>query len=233
MKIVKSQDNVDTLFSEKYKQTYHSIYGVQDEARYVFLETSAVLSLLTHKKEIHILEMGFGTGYNFFLTVKECEQKGVKLNYTAFENDLLGYETLKALNHNQNTALSQTARMVFLEWRKINPQLKAGKHCLQLAPTIALNLILQNAENAHLPANIFDAVYHDAFSPEENSELWNNAFFGKVNNWMKEGALLSTYSVKGTVRRSLQQAGFIIEKRPGPKGKREVLSARKETTQHK
>ncbi|MDD3878120.1 MAG: MnmC family methyltransferase, partial [Bacteroidales bacterium] len=39
------------------------------------------------------------------------------------------------------------------------------------------------------------------------------------------GAVLVTYSVKGSVKRALKEAGFSVEKLHGPPGKREVLRA--------
>ena len=44
---------------------------------------------------------------------------------------------------------------------------------------------------------------------------------------MNEGGILVTYSAKGEVRRRMQRVGFIVERLPGPKGKREMLRARK------
>jgi len=32
-----------------------------------------------------------------------------------------------------------------------------------------------------------------------------------------------TYSAKGSVRRAMQSVGFLVEKLPGPPGKREML----------
>ena len=42
---------------------------------------------------------------------------------------------------------------------------------------------------------------------------------------MKTGGVLVTYSCKGDVKRALKEAGFVIEKLPGPPGKREFLRA--------
>jgi tRNA U34 5-methylaminomethyl-2-thiouridine-forming methyltransferase MnmC len=44
---------------------------------------------------------------------------------------------------------------------------------------------------------------------------------------MKNNSVLVTYSAKGSVRRAMQTAGFIVERLPGPPGKREMLRALK------
>ena len=40
---------------------------------------------------------------------------------------------------------------------------------------------------------------------------------------MNPGGILTTYCAKGNIRRMLQQAGFTVERIPGPPGKREML----------
>jgi len=42
---------------------------------------------------------------------------------------------------------------------------------------------------------------------------------------LKDNGILVTYSAKGSVRRAMQSAGFIVERLPGPPGKREMMRA--------
>ncbi|MFO8000426.1 MAG: MnmC family methyltransferase [Marinilabilia sp.] len=42
---------------------------------------------------------------------------------------------------------------------------------------------------------------------------------------LAHGGVLTTYSVKGTVKRAMKQAGLTVTKIPGPPGKREMLRA--------
>lgn len=44
---------------------------------------------------------------------------------------------------------------------------------------------------------------------------------------LRIGGVLVTYSAKGSVRRAMQSVGFIVERLPGPPGKREMLRATK------
>jgi tRNA U34 5-methylaminomethyl-2-thiouridine-forming methyltransferase MnmC len=44
---------------------------------------------------------------------------------------------------------------------------------------------------------------------------------------LKAHGVLVTYSAKGSVRRAMQAVGFIVERLPGPPGKREMLRALK------
>ena len=44
---------------------------------------------------------------------------------------------------------------------------------------------------------------------------------------LKDNGVLVTYSAKGSVRRAMQSVGFVVERLPGPPGKREMLRAKK------
>ncbi|RMG30503.1 MAG: SAM-dependent methyltransferase, partial [Bacteroidetes bacterium] len=72
----------------------------------------------------------------------------------------------------------------------------------------------------------YNLIYFDAFAPNAQPELWTTEIFSRLFRMCVPGAILTTYSAKGDVRRSLMAAGFEVEKLPGPPGKREMLRAR-------
>ena len=74
----------------------------------------------------------------------------------------------------------------------------------------------------------YDLVYFDAFDPAKQPELWSDAVFAMLFKAMKQGGVLTTYSAKGAVRRSMMAAGFRVERIPGPPGKRQMLRAFKD-----
>lgn len=76
-----------------------------------------------------------------------------------------------------------------------------------------------------LPADLFDLIYFDAFSPGIQPELWTLEVFNKIAAVARPGAVLVTYCCKGEVKRNLRTAGFDVKKLPGPPGKREMLRA--------
>ncbi|HLO57373.1 MAG TPA: tRNA (5-methylaminomethyl-2-thiouridine)(34)-methyltransferase MnmD, partial [Bacteroidales bacterium] len=79
----------------------------------------------------------------------------------------------------------------------------------------------------YLPPWDIDLVYFDAFSPETQPEIWTAEIFNAIYQSMNPGGILTTYCVKGSVKRTLRNCGFEIEKLPGPPGKREILRASK------
>ena len=68
-------------------------------------------------------------------------------------------------------------------------------------------------------------IFFDAFAPEKQPELWDLSVFQKCFSMLREGGVLTTYCAKGYVKRNMQEAGFRVEKVPGPPGKREMLVA--------
>ena len=76
-------------------------------------------------------------------------------------------------------------------------------------------------------SDLFDLIYFDAFDPNVQPELWTKEVFEKLFSILEPNGILVTYSSKGDVRRAMQAAGFTVEKIPGPKGKREMIRAKK------
>ena len=73
----------------------------------------------------------------------------------------------------------------------------------------------------------FNIIYYDAFAPLAQPELWTAEIFKKLYSMLAPGGILVTYCSKGIVRRTMQAAGFAVEKIPGPPGKREMIRAKK------
>lgn len=215
-------DGSKTLYSERYGQSYHSHRGALSEAKHVFLEASGVAARLRAGQPTRVLEVGFGTGLNFLVTADLALRADASLHYCALERSLLSLADLSSLGYRD--VLSQEELFdAFLEGLPKEPP--AGRYRLSLYPTVTLELLLGEATAQTLDGR-FDAVYHDAFSPDSNPELWSEGFLRGLYASMASHAVLSSYCVKGTVRRRLQELGFAVRKRPGPAGgKREMMVA--------
>ncbi len=197
----------------------------------------------------HILEIGFGTGLNAWLTLEEAERSRRNIHYTGLELYPLEWQTIEQLGYISNdeqlttTARQQPAIELFKQlhtspWEKD----------VQLTPHFALRKVetdvnkwVENRErtmsnindsvtNAESPAlNLsFNLIYFDAFAPEKQPEMWSQELFNRLYVLLDKDGILTTYCAKGVVRRMLQTAGFTVERLPGPPGgKREILRARK------
>ncbi len=216
-------DGSATLYSERYAQTFASERGALSEARSVFLEGSGVARKLTEGETVRVLEVGFGTGLNFFVTAAAClENPAARLDYTALEHTLLDAATVRSLGYEK---LQSEFVEAYLAWRGT---LTPSGTCVFETGQVRLTLLLGEATAQTLPAKAFNSVYHDAFSPAVNPELWTESFLERLTSALEPGGTLVSYCVQGAVRRRLAALGLTVTKRPGPVGgKREVLFAQK------
>ncbi len=219
-------DGFDTLYSTQYQQTFHSRHGALIETEHVFVNGSGVGQRLVEQQPTCILEVGFGTGLNFFITAQQSRENKSMLHYVALEKNLLSNDLLTQLNHHEKLGEAGDIRQAFLAWRaKLTTLTPFTLLRWDFEENIRLELVLGDAILLQIPKRAYHAIYHDAFSPESNPELWTVDFFIRLYKVLAPGGKLATYSVKDTVRHNLKTAGFEIEKQPGPLGKREMLVA--------
>jgi tRNA U34 5-methylaminomethyl-2-thiouridine-forming methyltransferase MnmC len=212
--LVKTDDGSDTLFVKELGEHYHSTFGAVQESMHVFIIAGMQKCdqpLLT------IFEVGFGTGLNTYLTILETIKTSQSIRYITVEKYPVPIELWSAINYpaiipNGNHELFQ-----MIHKTKWNEEVKITNHFSLLK----LSSDLTNVDYSALP--LFDLIYFDAFSPEKQPKLWETSIFCQLSNHCTHMAKLVTYCAKGAVRRSLIEAGFTIERIPGPPGKREML----------
>lgn len=213
-KIIFTEDGSHSLLQNELNETYHSIHGAIQESRHIFIDAG----LKKHAKDtLHILEIGFGTGLNAFLTLLESESTQQKIQYTAIE--LYPLSTASAFLLNYPDLLAPEKKDVFYQLHT-----SPWQNHIQLTPQFELYKIRADFSLMTLSGD-FDLIYFDAFSPEKQPEMWTEDRFKMLYNCCNPGAILTTYCAKGIVRRALQSAGFEVERIPGPTGKREILRA--------
>ena len=209
-----SDDGSHTLFVPELNEHYHSVYGARTESMHVFIESG----LNRVKAEnIRILEIGFGTGLNALLTALNKNNKTIE--YHSLEKYPLNSELENILQYSseqdkQDTMLFHTIHSS--QWNSMT----------EIAP--GFNLLKWEADLLSVEfKSRYDLVYFDAFAPDIQPEMWSESVFNKIFNAMNIDGILTTYSAKGVVRRTLQKVGFTVERIPGPPHKREMLRATK------
>lgn len=217
--LITTQDGSKTLYSAAFAQTFHSHHGAVSEARHVFLIGSGVAGRLARGHPTRVLEVGFGTGLNFLLTADLALTYGTPLEYRGLERTLLPAEVLQALGY-RDALRHPELYDAFMHWWQAAVTQPFGY------PTVTLSLLLGEATEQALGNSSADAIYHDAFSPTANPELWTEAFLAKLCAALAPGGCLATYTVSGAVRRRLAALGLEVSRHPGPPGgKREMLLA--------
>lgn len=209
-------DGTFTLYIPEIDEHYHSVNGAGVEAEHVYVKEA----LLHHGgTEVSVLEVGFGTGLNAFLTLLKSMETGMKVHYTTLELYPLDPEQVEKLNYPE----------------KIAPAFEDFFRALHTAPwnepvEITPEFILEK-RNCDLVGSelegAFDVVYFDAFAPDKQSEMWSDAIYRKVVGRMNPQGVMTTYCAKGVVRRGWQGAGLTMERIPGPPGKREMIRGTK------
>lgn len=198
--------------------TYHSIHGAVTESLHVFID--AGLNYLAEKQNsISVFEMGFGTGLNALLTYQHAQHSNCVIHYDAIEQFPLPKEITDQLEYPAYLGDS-TLRAVFDEMHQapfISKEISS--------PEFVLNKINQDINDLKELPSRYDVIYFDAFAPNSQAELWEPNILTRCFDAMHSGGVLVTYCAKGQLRRDLQSVGFVVERLPGPPGKREMLRA--------
>lgn len=211
-------DGSQTLYLPELDEHYHSIHGAVGESLHIYIEQGLLFSA---KKTLSILEIGFGTGLNAYLSYCYAQKENLNIDYYSLEKYPLNEQEYGSLNYPEIifTEYAPTFnRLHNTEWNK-RVQISANFHLTKIHDDL---LTYQFAE---FPK--FDLVYYDAFAPGKQPQMWTEDILHKVAALVKKEGIFITYCAKGTVRRTLAEAGFIMERIPGPKGKKEILRGKK------
>jgi tRNA U34 5-methylaminomethyl-2-thiouridine-forming methyltransferase MnmC len=215
--IITTSDGSKTIQIVDWDEQYHSIHGAIQEAMHIYIG-AGLFSL--NKEKINVLEMGFGTGLNCFLTLQEAQSLNSYIEYTGIEAFPISDEEHISLGYLEN--LNQINR---LNLEKINSC--TWGEFIQITSQFSLLKVESTFQNWIAPTNEYDLIYFDAFGPPVQPELWTLEMFQKMYAALKINGILVTYCAKGQVKRNLREAGFEVENLPGPPGKREITRARK------
>lgn len=213
-KIVKTKDGSHTLYVPELDENYHSVNGAIQESVHVFINAGFKQ---IHKKQLHIFEVGFGTGLNALLTYLQAIKSNRKVIYHAIEKYPLTIKQIHALNYPD--FIGNEVKDVFIRFHE-TPWEKE----IIISEFFTLKKIKADLKS-YIFSSEYDLIYFDAFAPDIQPGMWQENVFGKIYEAMAPGAVLTTYSVKGSIKRTMVKVGLKVEKLPGPPGKREMLRA--------
>ena len=186
---------------------YFSLTDGLAETRHVFLAGNDLPRRF--RDAFHVAELGFGTGLNLFATLAAWRAAGCEgvLHFTSFEmfpmdtidmeKALEAYPELLPIAKPVFEAVSQGDRVVRLH--DLNFELVEGDARMTLA---------------NWPKRA-DAWFLDGFAPAKNPELWEDTLMADVAAHTAPEGTFATYTAAGAVRRSLEAAGFAVERIDG------------------
>jgi tRNA U34 5-methylaminomethyl-2-thiouridine-forming methyltransferase MnmC len=213
--IVITNDGSVTIYLPEMDENYHSRYGAIQEAYHVFIKNGLAL---TEGRPISILEIGFGTGLNCFITYLEALKTGQEIEYTGVEAYPVLPEETAQLNYVSQLG-ADDKQDIFNTMHSTPWGVKK-----QLGENFTLTKRQQLFQDID-DKNRYDLIYFDAFGYPTQPELWSEEIFAIMYGALKTEGILVTYACRTVIKKAMISAGFTVKKVPGPPGKREMLIA--------
>lgn len=215
--IIQTLDGSTTIHLKEWDECYHSKHGAIQEAQHVFIKNGLALF---ENKSVSILEIGFGTGLNAFITFLESKKLQQSIDYVGVEAYPVSADEVLSMNYVAELN-AETESEIFKKMHESNwdEQVKLNENFVLTKRKQFFDTI-DDIEK-------FDLIYFDAFGYRVQPELWSTAIFQKMHNALKPQGKLVTYAARGVVKRSMIEVGLTVEKLAGPPGKREMFRASK------
>jgi tRNA 5-methylaminomethyl-2-thiouridine biosynthesis bifunctional protein len=196
-----------------------------EESRAHYLEACGFPERWANGGDWVIGELGFGAGLNFLTTWQAWQGRSAPfghLTYIGVEAFPLCPDDLVICHESLGTLEVLAARL-----RTVWPPAVKGMHRLSLGDDVTLLLWLMPVEEAlGAMTRRADAWYLDGFAPAANPAMWTPQVLAHIGRLSAPSAIASSFTVAGSVRRGLAEAGFVVEKREGFGRKRQRLEAR-------
>lgn len=218
-----TEDGSHTISIPAKNITYHSSHGALQESMHVFIDCGLryfMSQSSANPDNLHVFEMGLGTGLNALLTWSEAFFRKQKIVYHAVELYPLTEAEIQSLNYNDliSNKNVQLSAIHHVPWNEL----------IVLDNYFSFIKIKEDIQQ-FTTSEKFNIIYFDAFDPNAQPELWTEHIFKKMFSILHSNSFLVTYCSKGTVQSAMKAAGFKIEKLKGPPGKREIIRATKPT----
>lgn len=223
--LIVTSDGSHTVYSSQFDQHYHHPKGAVTESRYVFFKQTGIPDKLKKNDHITILELGFGTGLNLLLLLDYYLSRDatVKIDYYSVEGFPLDPGTTANFNYGEHLNHPE----ITVKVTDIFKNLSGGINHFDVSENISLHLFNGLFKDYKPRKNSFKAnyIFHDAFSPDVNPDLWTGDVFQKIRKLSANDVILSTYSAASKAQGALAWAGWHVAKAQGALGKREMILA--------
>lgn len=222
-KIITTEDNTITVYSEYFDENCHNLSGAYNETLYNYISGCSLPEQFVSRDQIHVLDVGFGIGLGLKALINESQKllkkSLVRFSYTSMELDedlfLWSVKTNfpELVFHKKDDAYHSEIELPYENKLAIHVYIGDGRKTLPLA-----------LSKQELP--LMTAIFQDAFSPKKNPTLWTVEWFDDLRKMSDPEVYLSTYSASVSIRKSLLAAGWQIENAKGFGQKRTMTKAR-------
>jgi tRNA U34 5-methylaminomethyl-2-thiouridine-forming methyltransferase MnmC len=215
--IIQTKDGSTSILLPDWNETYHSKFGAIQEAKHVFIKNG--LSLFPGES-VSILEIGFGTGLNTFITYLEGKNSGQNVDYTGVEAYPVSEEDALKMNYVSELE-ANSSEEIFLKMHQ-----SPWNEKVEIDTKFSLEKQSKKFHEIN-DEEKYDLIYFDAFGFRVQPELWSLEIFQIMFKALKPNGILVTYACRSSIKNAMKDSGFEVEKLNGPPGKREMLRARK------
>jgi len=197
---VQSEDGSYTAYSKEYDEHYHSTKDGALKESYK-KHVIPAFGLKHRQKEVHILDICYGLGFNTLCSVLYYKQHSPDTKLYIYSPEL-DSELVKSL---KNFTYPD-------EFKTLTPIIKAlSNDGVYVDENLYIEVFLGDArEYVKRFKDKFDIVYQDAFSPSVNPVLWTKEYFGDIKDAIKDNGVLTSYSTALKTRLALYENGFYI-----------------------
>ena len=219
-------------YSEVYQDRFFQDDAIS-EITNIFIEPNQLLERIKNGTKIHIGELGFGFGLNFFVTAKFWFENNKNLNshnleYLSIDEALPTKEQI--LKIVDNFPEFEEICSIFLKNYHLthNDIQRIYFPSLKIRLTLIQNDVESGLKNLlGLENNQINAWYLDGFDPSKNKSMWSNSVFQYMKFLSARNATFGTFTSAGFVKRGLKKFGFEVDKVKGFGKKRHKLIGRK------
>lgn len=200
-KILSTEDNTQTIYSEFFNEACHNLSGAYAETIHNYIHGCSIPALFTQNKNFSVLDVGFGVGVGLKALLDSMpDHFTTELSYYSIELDeeLFLWSIKTTLPEIQFKKISENG-LTYYEGQIPRAQIKIfigdGRSTL---PQALRSGVLTS----------LDAIFQDAFSPKKNPALWTVEWFSFLKSVSAPTVQLSTYSSSISIRKSLLKAGW-------------------------
>lgn len=197
LKKIITRDNSESFLNEEVGESYHSHSGAVDEALKKYVIPTQI-EALAKKGKLRILDVCFGLGYNSAMAISRAleENPACEIEVVGLENDPAIISCIQDVN----------PAIPFYQFYK-----RLTQQTLEFTQgTVVVKILFGDGREKvkMLPAEYFDAVFFDPFSPKTAPTMWTTEFFAQMYRVMQQDAVLATYTCARMARENMSAAGL-------------------------
>lgn len=209
-KIIQTEDNTCTVWSEYFDENCHNLSGAKEETFHNYIFGCEINKKINNQKILNIFDVGFGPGLGLLYLYEFITQSNFdgEVNYYSIEIDevLIKWAIDNTFsNYNKTVEVKSIPLNYYLiKIQNITAFIFVGDGRKTIPIAKELNLI-----------SPLHAIFQDPFSPKKNPVLWTVEWFKLLKDLSDKNVIMSTYSSSVSIRKSMLEAGWIIENLKG------------------